>query len=215
MMRRAVWCLVLAGALPGAVVIDRIAVVVGKHAIKRSDIQRDLRLTDFMNKQPLVLNAAEMQQSAERLIDQTFIRDEIASAGFGRPSDAEANRLLMRLVQDRFGGSVTRLREALSRYGLTEDELRAQLLWQLSVLRFIDESFRPGVQVADEDVQTYYKQHLAEVQREHPRDYGFAAVEAQIRTLLEGQRINEAFAAWLEEARKQNHILYEKGAFDE
>jgi peptidyl-prolyl cis-trans isomerase SurA len=184
MRRSLIWLLTLASALPGAVVIDRIAVVVDKHPIKSSDIRRDLRLTEFMNREPVDLSAAAMRKAAERLIDQTLIRSEIARGGFRRPSDADADTLLSHVVRDRFGGSDSRLREALSRYNLTEDELREQFLWELTVLRFIDQRFRPGVQVADEDTRT------------------------------EGERINQAFAAWLEDARKQVRIEYREGAFE-
>ena len=39
------------------------------------------------------------------------------------------------------------MRQDLNQYGVTEDELHDALLWQLTVLRFIDERFRPGVMV--------------------------------------------------------------------
>src|SRR5690242_2766095 len=45
--------LLLASVLEGAVVIDRMAVIVGQHVIKASDVDRDLRLTEFMNREPL------------------------------------------------------------------------------------------------------------------------------------------------------------------
>jgi hypothetical protein len=205
--------LAVAAALPDAVVIDRIAVVVNKHAIKLSDIQRDLRLTEFMNQEPVNLNAGEKRKSAERLIDQTIIRGEISRGGYRRPADADAASLTAHLVSDRFGGSEARLRETLSRYGLREDELRAQFLWQLTVLRFIDQRFRPGVQVADEDVQNYYEKHLAELKSKYPGKNSFEALRTQIRASLEGERINDAFAAWIEDARKQARIEYREAAF--
>jgi hypothetical protein len=49
MLRRWSWILLFCGVLAGAVVIDRIAVIVGKHAIKSSNIGRDLRVTQFLN----------------------------------------------------------------------------------------------------------------------------------------------------------------------
>ena len=38
-------------------------------------------------------------------------------------------------------------RQALEKYGVSESDLNAHLLWQLTLLRFIDARFRPGVQV--------------------------------------------------------------------
>jgi hypothetical protein len=205
--------LLLTGALPGAVVIDRVAAIVGKHVVKSSDIQRDLRLTEFLNRDPADVTTGATRKAAERLIDQTIIRDEIARGGYRRPTDGDAGNLLKALVQDRFGGSDGRLREALARYSLGADQLRDQLLWQLTVLRFIDQRFRPGVQVSDEDVRAYYDQHLGEFKRDYPRNSSFGALQARIRDSLEGQRVNEAFTAWLDDARKQARIEYREGAF--
>src|SRR5579863_3089124 len=124
----------LALTLPasGASVLDRIAVIVGKHAIKTSDIERDLRVTDFLNRAPVDLGLASRRQSAERLIDQEIIRDEIASGDYDRASDADAQKMLTAIRHDRYGDSDARLRLDLAKYGVTEDELRQELLWQMT-----------------------------------------------------------------------------------
>jgi len=212
-MPRIATLLLFANLLPGAVVIDRIAVVVNKHPVKLSDIQRDLRLTEFMNRQPADLSPAAMKKAAGRLIDQAIIRDDIAGAGYPRPAESEADALVKHLVRDRFGGSSARLREALSRYNISEGELRAQYQFQLAVLRFIDQRFRPGIQVTDGEVQTYYNQHLAALKRKYPENFALAALENDIRSLIEGERVNQLFTTWLDEAREKAHIVYEEGAF--
>lgn len=201
------------GLCAAVVVLDRIAVVVGKHVIKESDIDRDLRLTEFLNRQALNLSLAAKRQSAERLIDQEIIRQEIAMGGYPRPSDKDAEALLADLRKDRFGGSDTKLREALARYSLTEDELLQELLWQLTVLRFIDQRFRLGVIVTDDEVQTYYEQHAKELQRQYPGNNTYQALAPKIKTLLEGERVNQNFDEWLKGARSRSQIEYKQGAF--
>jgi hypothetical protein len=67
--------------------------------------------------------------------------------------------------------------------------------------------------VTDEDVQAYYQAHLAEIQKESPKDYSPAAVSGRIKTTLEGQRIDREFDSWLDETRKQNRIEYREAAF--
>ena len=200
-------------AAKAAVVIDRIAVIAGKHVIKVSDIDRDLRLTEFLNRQVLDLSAPAKKKATDRLIDQAIIRDEIATGGYDRATDADAEKMLADLRHDRYAGSEQRMRQALAQYGLTEDELREQLLWQLTVLKFIDERFRPAVLVTDEDVKKYYDQHLAELKREYPQNSGFAALEPKIRDTLTGERINQQFESWLDDTRKNEHIEYRQGAF--
>jgi len=211
-MRCAILVLILFCALPGAVVLDRIAVVVGKRVVKESDIERDLPLTEFLNGQPLDLSPAAKRQAAERLIDQEVIRQEIATGNYQRPADTDASELLDRLRRDRFGGTDSRLREALARYGLTEAGLHKELLWQLTVLRFIDQRFRLGVLITDEDVRTYYEQHAAQLRRQYPND-NFDALASKIKSTLEGERINQNFNEWLAEARKNIRIEYKQEAF--
>lgn len=211
-MRHFLLFLAIAGTSNAVVVLDRMAVIVGKHVIKTSDIDWDLRVTGFLNRQPLNFNAAAKRQSAERLIDQEIIRQEVVTGNYKRPPDGDAAALEAQLRRDRFGGSDAAMRETLQRYGVTEDQLRAQLLWQLTVLRFIDQRFRPAVNVTDEEVKAYYNQHVADLRRQYPASSGFEALEPRIRTVLEGQRINESFENWLAEARKRIRVEYRQEA---
>jgi len=197
----------------GAVILDRIAVIVGQHVIKISDIQRDLHVTEFLNREPVNVSSKAKRQSAERLIDQEVIRQELITGQYRRPPESETSALEKQLIQDRYEGSEARLRRDLARYGLSNEQLQSQLLWQLTVLHFIDQRFRPEVYVTDDEVRTYYEQHLAELRKQHPGDTSFETLEGQIRQLLEEEQINQKFLAWLEEARKRYHIEYKQEAF--
>jgi hypothetical protein len=212
-MNRTISLLLLVGAASAGVIVDRMAVIVGKHVIKVSDIERDLRLTEFLNREQLKINSDEKHRSAERLIDQEVIRQELLTAGFRHPTDTNATALEAQLCQERFGGSQPQLREALRRYGLTADQLRDQLVWQLTVLSFIEQRFRAGTLVTNEDLRSYYDQHLAELRRQYPQDTSFEALEPKIRASLEGERVNQNFTQWLEQARKRYHIEYKQEAF--
>ena len=204
--------ILFAASLPGAVVLDRISVIVGKHAIKLSDIEHELRLIQFLNNQPLDLGAAARKQAADHLIDQAVIRDEIALQGYGRASDAQASAMLDQIRKNRFAGSNARLRASLERYGLTETQLHDHLLWQMTVLDFIDQRFRPGVLISDADIQKYYDAHLSELKKQHPRDFSLQTLAPQIRSQLEGEQINQQFDSWLDDARKNTRIQYVNGA---
>jgi parvulin-like peptidyl-prolyl isomerase len=214
MMLRTLLLLCLASALNAATVVDRMAVVVGKHVVKSSDIFRDLGATEFLNREQPNFSPDARHKAADRLIEQTIIRDEIATGGYKWASSADADAMLDKIRQERFGGSDARLRAELSRYGLTEEELREQLLWQLTVLRFIDQRFRAGVLVTDEDVRNYYDLHLADLKRQYPQDSGFETLKPKIRAALEGERINQNFIQSIEAARKRVHVRYIQGAFE-
>lgn len=197
----------------GAVVVDRMAVVVGKHVVKVSDIERDLRVTAFLNREPLAFDPGARKKSAERLIDQEIMRQEIATGRYKRATDDDALALLKQIRQERFGGVEARLRSALAQYGLSQEQLREQLLWQLTVLRFIDQRFRPGVLVDDDEVRVYYDQHLPELRKQYPRDNRFEEMSPKIRSSLEGERMDKALEAWLVQARTRNRIDYREEAF--
>jgi hypothetical protein len=204
---------VLAAFAPGAVVIDRIAVIVGKHAIKASDIDRDLRVTEFLNRTPLDLSAKARHQSADRLVDQSIIRDEIAGGDYDRATDGDAETMLAQLRRDRYAGSDARLQQDLAKYGLTEGDLRNALLWQLTVLKFIDERFKPAVLVQEQNVKAYYEVHLAELKKQYPQGNSFTVLAPKIEDLLQGQQVDQQFNAWLDEQRKGQRVDYRQEAF--
>ena len=83
------------------------------------------------------------------------------------------------------------------------------------MLRFIDERFRNGVIVTDQDVRSYYDQHAAELKREYGQNSSFEALEPRIRQTLAGEQINKSFEEWLQQARQQTRIEYREAAFND
>jgi hypothetical protein len=202
------WC------LPAwCVTIDRIAVVVDKRAIKTSDIDRDLRVTEFLNREALNLSSDAKRKAAERLIDQAVIREEMEEGGYSQSSAAEVDGMIKGIRGDRFAGSSARLEQELARYGLTEQQLRMQLQWQADVLKFINQRLRPGVLVTDEEVKDYYNEHKADLERQFPQAKTFEAMEPRIRAMLEGERLNQNLDQWIAAARKRDRIVYRQEAF--
>jgi peptidyl-prolyl cis-trans isomerase SurA len=205
----------LALLLSGSVVVDRVAVIVGKRVVKTSDIDRNARVSQFMNSEPLKLDQAERRKVADRLIDQELIRQEMMNGGYSPPTGQDVNAFVQQLQRDRFKGSEPQMRVALARYGLTEDQLRTYLQWQLTVLRFIDQRFRPGVLVTNEDVKVYYDQHQAELQKANAQANSMEALEPKIREILAGDLINKSFEEWLTQTRGRTRIEYRDAAFRE
>jgi peptidyl-prolyl cis-trans isomerase SurA len=201
--------------LGSPVVMDRVAVVVGRRVVKSSDIDRDLRVSQFLNREPLNFSVDAKRKVAERLIDQELIRQEMMNGGYRQPTEQEANGILQQLVRDRFQGSEPQLRAALSRYGLTREQLSRYFLWQMTVLRFIDERFRPGILVTDEDVRAYYNEHRNELEKGYPQNHSIEALDSKIREIIAGERVNRSFEEWLTQSRGQTRIEYRDAAFRE
>jgi peptidyl-prolyl cis-trans isomerase SurA len=206
--------LAISVGLSGAVVLDRIAVIAGTHVIKASDIDRDIRLTQFLNRQPLNVTSAAKRDAAERLITQDIIRQEIVTGAYQRPPEGEGATLEVELRRDRFANSSERMDDALRKYGLTESELRERLLWQITVLQFINQRFRAGVVVTDEDIRNYYEQHAAELRKQQLKDITLEALTPKIKEMLEGERINKSFNEWLDQTRQGYRVEYKQEAFE-
>jgi hypothetical protein len=194
--------------LMGGTIVDRIAVVVGRTAIKTSDIERDLRVTQFLNGQPSDTSAEQRRAAAQRLIDQALIRRDLMQAGSSGVLTEDAKGMLEQLRKDRFQGSDAEMKTELSKRGLTPAQLTQYLQWQMTVLRFIDERFRPGVIITDEEVAKYREAHSAELARQFPGPNSPAAQTTRVREILEGEQINRNFEEWLDQTRKSARIEY-------
>ncbi|MBV8866029.1 MAG: hypothetical protein JO210_11590 [Acidobacteriaceae bacterium] len=207
MWSRILILIALAPCLVSAVIIDRIAIVVGNSIVKDSDISRDLRVTSFLNGDPLNLSDHARKVAASRLIDQIFIRKEIELGDYPVATPQQADQELDHLVQERFRSEAA-LQDALRKYGIVGPDLRSHFLWQLTVLRFIDSRFKPGVLVTDEEIESYYREHAAAFDREHPGKSSLEDVRAEINDILSAQQVNKMFFAWLDEQRKETRITY-------
>lgn len=191
------------------VLIDRIAIVVGPSIIKDSDIDREVRLTAFLNQEPLQLGAAQRKKAAAQLVDQVFLRDEIRAGSYPYATQQESTRQLESLVSQRFH-TQTEFDRELKKYGLNEATLQMNFRWQLTVLSFIEARFKPAVVLPDKAVDDYYREHLTALRHAAPK----ASVEelhSQAREILTGQEVNKLFFGWLDEHRKAAQIDYHEG----
>ncbi len=201
----------LAPSIASSTIIDRIAVIVGNSIVKDSDIERDLRVTAFLDGAPLDLGREARKKAAKRLIDQIFIRREIRLGDYPAATPEEASQQLDTLKKQKFKTNAA-FQNALARYGLTEADLRSQFQWQLTVLRFIDARFKPAVLVSDQEIERYYGAHRAELAREHPGKTSLHDLEDTVRDILTGEKVNQLFFSWLDEQRQGVKIEFREAS---
>src|SRR4051794_24159319 len=176
-----------------AAIIDRIAVVVSDQIIKDSDIERDIRVVQFLNQQPLDVGQKARRQAVDRLINQVLIAREIRLGEYPTPPPSDAQKLLASIRKERFANQRA-FERTLEKYGLAAPQLEQHLLWQLTVLRFIDQRFRPAILVNDDDIQRYYNDHASEFGnggKQKPLD----DVRDQITQTITEDGINKQFDA--------------------
>ena len=209
--------LILCALLSGgsrAEIIDRIAVALDNQVITESEILREIRLTEFLNAEPLDFSAGTKKKAADRLIEQKLIRREIALGRYADPNPDGVAPLLKQIQTERFHNP-EEFRQALEKYGITEEDLQAHLLWQLTLLHFIDVRFRPSVQVSDDDVRTYLEAKLREIQASTGPDKNANQddLREKIRETLISQRVDKQLDDWLAETRKRTRVEFHPEAF--
>jgi hypothetical protein len=199
-------------AVPGSVralaeIVDRISVVVGTRVIKQSDIDRDIRVVSFLNQTQPDFSARSRKEAASRLIDQLLIRQDIQSNGAAPAALGGMEQLSMQIKKDRFAND-TQYRQALEHYGLSDEDLRSALLWQLTVLRFIDQRFGSAKAVTEQEIEEYFNSHRAELTKSHPAARSATDVRSEIEAEISGERENQQFETWIDQTRKDARIEY-------
>src|SRR5207248_3151118 len=81
--------------------------------------------------------------------------------------------------------------KALSAANMTAQELHDQLLWQLTILRFIDVRFRPGVEVAEADIEKYSKEHAAELKNAESESNESQDQRSRIEETIAAEQVNQ------------------------
>jgi peptidyl-prolyl cis-trans isomerase SurA len=196
-----------------AEIIDRIAVTLDNQVITQSEITLEIRLAALLNGDPPDFSPAAKRKAADRLIEQKLIRREMLVGRYAQPSPEEVGPMLQQIQAQRFH-SAEQYRQALAKYGISEDDLKGHLSWQLSLLRFIDIRFRPGVQVTDDEIRAYFDQRLPELGTEAPAGkVSFDEVRDQVRRILTSQGEDKQLDDWLAETRKRTRLEFHQEAF--
>jgi hypothetical protein len=194
--------------LPAQEVVDRIAARVENDVILESELRALGRY------QILVNGKAESDaQILDRLIDQWVVRTEADASHFPRPSDAEVQREVERLVKSFASPEEYEARKKQT--GLSDSEIRGIVTAQLYLRGYLDSRFRAAVQVDAKAIEEFYQK--AVVPRAQAHGQAPPSLEAASETIQEAlvqQGIDEQADRWLKESRARLHVdkLIDEGA---
>lgn len=206
------WVLLLAMAAH-AEIVDRIAVSIGSQVITESQITEELRITAFLNHAQPSFSPEGKRKAAERLIEQALIKREMDVTHFPLP-DQSAAAQVGDPIQQSYGGQAP-FTDALSRSGISRDELQRHLWWQVTTLRFIEYRFKPSIQIPDAEIQSYYEKKRVEWEQQGLADIpALEEVRDDIDRILTQERVDQAVDRWLGDTRTQLEIRYHKEAFE-
>jgi hypothetical protein len=194
-----------------AAIVDRVAVVVGKTVITETEVLQEVRLTQFLNQEPLDLGPEARRAAAERLVDQQLIRNEMQIGGYPQPSPSEAEDVLNRYRQENYP-SAAAFRAALEKYGITEEQLKQHLLWQQAALQFTEVRFRPDLQMPAAAGTDHSAGSVRETEPQPGRIQSANRLRAGAAAPA-GNSVDQQMDAWLKEARANTKIQMKKEAF--
>jgi hypothetical protein len=198
--------------LNGQSVLDRIAVTVEKQIITESDIIRFLRVAAFLDDKSIDLSGASRRTAAKALVDQALMSMEAADSHIALASPQDVPPMLQQ-VKAQYPNEAA-YREALKKYGVTEQEVTDHLLDGVRALRFEELRFRPEVDITDQDLHAAYDKSVAVWRASHTEPpASFEDSRADLEKLLTDQRTLLALDQWLETARAEKHVDYREAAF--
>ena len=201
-------------AFARAEIIDRIAVSVGNSVIAESDLHREIRVAAFLDGVKPDLSPAGRRATAERMVEQVLIRRELEVSRYPVPSAAEVAPVLEAFKKERFPKDED-YQSALAEYGIADPDVKDLLLWQRTLLLFIEVRFQSGVQVTDPDIQDYFDKVVKPAaEAAHPgQPIDLEDYSDRIEQTITGQRADREMNTWLKEARTHTEIVFHDEVF--
>ena len=191
-----------------AVLVDRIAAVVGDDIILESEI-RKLVAVRYLERKPGESDSSYRDGVLDqRVVDLLREKQLRRSSGFDpKPEEVEARvaALEERLARDRGIPAAA----ALAAAGTTREELSAWVRRGLALDSFVKERLTPRLKLTEADLRAYYdtpfrdavkKRGLADVPP-------FDDVSEEIREVVRELRLNAEIERWTEQLRSETRIL--------
>jgi peptidyl-prolyl cis-trans isomerase SurA len=195
------------------VLLDSVVAVVNGQVILQSDIDDDIQLS-VLDPVPGVPGTLTRQRALEELISRALIQQQIRQGDLAavQPSEAEVAARLDQIRKQlpacvRADCSTDAGWKAfLIAQGLTQYRVEAYLRNRMQILRFIEQRFRQGIQIGEQQIETYYHDTLVP---EYPPGTSIPPlkeVSKRIEEILLEQQVNELFDNWLDNLRGQGDV---------
>jgi len=196
-----------------AVVLDRAVAVVNKHVILSSDLDDEIRLSVL---DPNRGGEGELtrQRALEQLISRTLIEQQIRQEDLEaiEPSAQEVNGRLEQMRRQlpacvhQNCASDAGWKAFLQSHGLSSDRVESYLRYRLEILRFVEQRFRQGIQISQQQIETYYHDTLLPQYAPGEVVPPLGDVAPRIQEILLQQQVNVLFDSWLTNLRQQGDV---------
>ena len=125
------------------------------------------------------------------------------------PDPAELGPIIDLFKKEHFNNDQQKYLNALSAAGTTEADFKELLLWQRTLLLFVQVRFETGVQLSSDEVDQYFQNTVKPAaQAAHPgQTVTLEDYRAQIERTLSGQRADKEMDTWLRDVRRRTEIV--------
>jgi hypothetical protein len=149
------------------------------------------------------------------LVERALMLREMSFSKYPPPDPEEVRTVAAGFRKANFP-SPAACEQELQRLGITWEEVEEQFAAQLMLLRFIEVRFRPAVQVAAREVESYYEsQFLPEWKKQSGGEPAPTLEQSRerIEQILTQAQVDRALDRWLGESRTQTRIRYRDEVF--
>lgn len=192
-----------------AEVVERVVAVVNARTILLSELDTATRLEALLSHQPLnAIDLTARQATFQRMIDQELLRGEMENSSVA-PSTAEQIAVKLHELRQQYPEASTDAAWAaiLTRYGVTEQEVGAEIAAELDGLRLIDFRLRSSALPDATQIDRYYRTtYEPDMRAKHAKPAPLPDVTPQIREILTQQKMTDLTATWLQTLRSQANI---------
>jgi peptidyl-prolyl cis-trans isomerase SurA len=194
------------------VVLDRVVAVVNRHVILASDLDDEIRLSVL--DPDSAGRTLTRQRALEQLISRTLIEQQIGQedAQAAQPSESEVDARIHEIrtelpacVRENCATDAG-WNEFLAAHGLTAERVYAYVRYRLEILRFIEQRFREGIRISQQEVATYYHDTLLPQYAPGETVPPLAQVAPRIEEILLQQQVNALFDEWLGNLRQEGDV---------
>jgi|GEM_PF-1026904 len=197
-----VLCLLLAGPLVRAALLNKVVADVGGNPITL----REVRMAASLQRGRLVDRAETelLQEAARLLVEQEIIWLQIAE-GNTPANVSEAAQEIRNIYALAAGGSeaLDRMRAEL---GITDEEWTSLLRRQARVMLFTAVQFSPMVYVAPEEVRRYYEEEFLPALDPDASIPPLERVRDRIQEIIRQHKINRELAEWLARRKEELNV---------
>jgi hypothetical protein len=195
------------------VTLDRVVAVVNRQAILSSDIEDELELS-VLDPSRAGLGDLTPQRALQQLISRALIQQQIKQDDI-QTAEPGVEEVAARLKEIRTElpacvrqncSTDSGWKAFLDAHDLTPARVETYLRYRLQILGFIELRFRQGVQISQEEIETYYREKLLPAYPQGEKIPPLEQVAPRIQEILLQQQVNIMFDAWLDNLRRQGQV---------